>query len=266
MGPYAVMSLVSFVCGLLVLSLLIWHADKLTALGLIGNLYYIVLLPLGLAVAGFLFGVLRSYARYRGKQLGGTLELGGPIVGFALVVLGGFLLVPPSSLAFPLTVFVHGEAGRQDMILRGTGFVILDLGADRRREPIGDKGQASFPAIPSQYRRQRVPVSVEAPGFELVNPGTQYRLEGHSLYVAVRRSSGRIAGRVQDETGKSIPDAVVSVAGLSAKTDATGYFELSVPGDRIRPELSLQVDAPGYATWRGTAVPGANDLTVILRP
>src|SRR4051812_10986832 len=80
MAPYALVCLVSFICGVLILIVLIGNADKLSALGLTGNLYYIVLLPLALCVAGFLFGVLRSYARYRGKHLNGVLELGGPII------------------------------------------------------------------------------------------------------------------------------------------------------------------------------------------
>jgi hypothetical protein len=76
-----------------------------------------VLLPLGLAAAGFLFGVLRSYASYRGKHLGGVLELGGPIIAAAMVVIGGFVLVP-SPATFPITVYVHGERGPQDVVLR----------------------------------------------------------------------------------------------------------------------------------------------------
>src|SRR5580693_6830864 len=71
------------------------NADLLGRLGLTGNLYYLVLLPMGLAAAVFLFGVLRSYARYSGKQLGGMLELSGPIVAFVLVVILGFVLVKP---------------------------------------------------------------------------------------------------------------------------------------------------------------------------
>src|SRR6202043_726504 len=79
---YGVISLISFLCGVVLLGLMILNADLLGRLGLTGNLYYLVLLPMGLAAAGFLFGVLRSYARYSGKRLGGVWELGGPIIGF----------------------------------------------------------------------------------------------------------------------------------------------------------------------------------------
>jgi hypothetical protein len=45
---YAVVSLVSFLIGFGILSVMLWNAQTLVALGLTGNLYYIVLLPLGL--------------------------------------------------------------------------------------------------------------------------------------------------------------------------------------------------------------------------
>src|ERR1700722_5449367 len=135
-------SLISFLCGIVLLGLLIWNANLLASLGLAGVLYYLVLLPMGLAAAGFLFGVVRSCARYSGKQLGGMLELGGPIVAFLLVVVLGFVLVKPVT-TFPLTVYVHGQGRPQDL-LRNSGEVLLDLGLDRRRQPIGSEGQAYF--------------------------------------------------------------------------------------------------------------------------
>jgi hypothetical protein len=41
---------------------MLWNVQTLVAFGLTGDLYYIVLLPLGLAAAAFLFGdsVLRA--------------------------------------------------------------------------------------------------------------------------------------------------------------------------------------------------------------
>src|ERR1019366_7332198 len=116
-APYAVVSLVSFLLFLVLLFLLVLKAETLVALGLTGNLFYVVLVPLGLSAAAFLFGVLRSYARYKGQHFGGVLVLGGPVVVFVLVVLGGFKLVPnPTQLR--LTAYVHGPAGRQDLVLQ----------------------------------------------------------------------------------------------------------------------------------------------------
>ena len=89
---YGLISLISFGCGAVVLALLLWKADVLTRLGLVGKVYYVALLPLGLCAAGFLFGAMRSFAGYKGEHLGGVLELGGPVVAFVLVVGGGFFL------------------------------------------------------------------------------------------------------------------------------------------------------------------------------
>ncbi|MBA3543040.1 MAG: TIR domain-containing protein [Chthoniobacterales bacterium] len=167
MAPFAVLSFASFLCGVGLLILMLWNAERLVSLGLAGNLYYIVLLPLGLAVAGFLFGVFRSYARYTGKQFGGNLELGGPIVGFAMIVIGGFYLPKPAPESFDVTVLVHGQKGSHDLVLRNSGMVWMTLGSDRRYEKVGDKGQADFKNVPARFRGQGVPISVEAMDWNL---------------------------------------------------------------------------------------------------
>jgi Carboxypeptidase regulatory-like domain len=262
---YAIISLISFLCGAGLLAVMVWKADRLVALGLTGNLYYVVLLPLALAAAAFLFGVLRSYAHYRGEQLGGVLELGGPVVAFGLVVIGGFFLVP-NVTPFSLTIYVHGENGPHDLVLRNSGFVFLDLGPDRRREPIGDKGQAYFAGIPANFRGQDVAASVESDAFEQIAPQQKHRLDGTSLDLAVRRKSAHISGRVQDEQGNPISEAKLTVAGLSAITDAAGHFEFSIPGERLKSELDLHVAAAGFASKNLKVVTGANDLVVTLMP
>lgn len=262
-APYALIALFSFLCGAALLVLMIWKAEKLTALGLTGNVYYIVLFPLGLSAGAFFFGVLRSYASYSGKHPGGALELSGPIVAGALVVIGAYFFVPGSA-TFGLTVYVHGEGGPHELVLRNSGYVVMDLGPDRRREPIGEKGQSYFPAIPANFRGQEVLVWVESENFESVGAGQKRRLEGSSLYLPVRKKSGRIFGRVQDQNGNPIPGAEIRVAGLSSSTDTSGHFEINIPGDRLEPELDLQAVASGYAPKNYTVVPNANELAIIL--
>ena len=233
-------------------------------LGLTGKLYYLILLPMALAASGFLFGVLRSYALYRGEQFGGVLELGGAFVAFAMVVIGGFFLVP-NLATFPLTVYVHGEAGPQEIVLRNSGRVIMDLGLDRRSEPIGEHGQAFFPAIPANFRGQNVYIGVESADFEMINAGRELRLNGANVYMAVRRKSGRISGFVQDNDGKPVFGALVSVAGVSTTTDTFGRFDFTIPGNLLKEELDLQAVAKGYEPMRLKVVPGSNEAIVVLR-
>lgn len=198
--PYAIISLISFLLGALLLFLMVAKAEKLVALGLTGRFYYIVLLPLGLSVAGFLFGVLRSLAAFDGAQFGGKLVLSGPIVGFLLVVLLGFVLVPDQS-AFPVTFFVYGPNGPQDTVLQNSGEVLIDLGGDRREASIGEQGQAYFPAIPASFRGQYILVWVKSDKFESVEANKKYKLGGQAIYLAVRRK----AGGCTDSSRVSIP-------------------------------------------------------------
>lgn len=264
-APYALIALASFLGGVGLLGLMIWKADLLVALGLTGNLYYLVLLPMGAAAAAFLFGVLQSFARYRDKPLGGMLEWGGPVAGFALVVLGGFVLVP-SVATFPLTVYIHGEGGPHDLVLRNSGRVVLDLGPDRRSEGVGEQGQAYFPSIPASFRGQNILIGLESDAFELSAPKQKYRLEGNSIYVPVQRKADHLSGRVQDENGKPMPGATIRVAGLSTTTDSAGHFEFIIPGGRLHPELDLDASADGYLPKHYEVVPNANELVVQLTP
>jgi hypothetical protein len=260
--PYALLSLGSFVAALLLIGLLLGNASLLVSLGLEGRFYYLALLPLGLAVTGFLFGALRSFALYRGRHGGGALELGGPIVGFALVVIGGFFLPPPAT-NFPLTVYVHGPAGPQDLPLRNQGEVLLDLGGDRRRQPIGDAGQALFLEIPPTFRGQKINVALLAPNHERANRGP-LALKEQSLYLSVRRKAFPIAGETVDESGRPIARARVNVAGISATSDGDGRFSLVVRSEQAQDELVLRVDAEGYEAWSQTVMPNGGPVAVVL--
>lgn len=261
--PFALLSLGCFLAGLLLLWLLVGKAELLVRLGLEGRLFYLVLLPLALAVAGFLFGVLRSYAHYKGKVLGGALELGGPVVVFCLVVLGGFLLVPPQA-PFDLTVFVHGEGGVQDLPLRNQGFVVLDLGPDRRREPVGDRGQAHFSGIPATFRGQAVPVWLDAEGFTTPDPDPK-RIEAGGLYLPVRREPVVVRGRVQDEAGQPIAGATLRLGELTSTSRTDGSFMIEIPGSLTGEDLGLAATAAGYAAWHEQVEPRSNDIVVVLR-
>ncbi len=264
--PYALIALASFLCGIGVLVLMLSNVEALYKLGLIGNLYYIVLFPLGLCAAVFLFGVVRSFARYKGEQYGGTLELGGPIVAFVLVVGGGFLLPKPASTFHSLTVYVHGEAGRNDLVLRNSGRVFLDLDGDRQSRSIGENGEAYFPAIPDRFRGQEVPIWVDAKGFESTVADQKERVDGGSLYLKVRKKSGHVSGRVQDQDGNPIANADLTVAGLSRHSDVSGHFEFVVPGEKLEQEMDLQAVAPGHKAQKYKVVPDANELSITLPP
>jgi hypothetical protein len=198
-GPlfYAIVSLVAFFLGFVILSVMLWNAQLLVTLGLTGNFYYVVLLALGLAAAAFLFGVLQSYARFNGRNGWGALELGGPIVGCALVVLGGFYLVP-NPLPFTVTVFVHGEGGIHDLVPKDSGEVVMELGGKVQRQQIGPDGTVDFKDIAPSHRGEAAQLWFESKQFESVHPEQKYALKDDiQLEVKKKGAKSRVACRMR---------------------------------------------------------------------
>jgi len=112
-------------------------------------MFYLLVVPLGVITAAFL-RVRQSTATWTGKVLGGTLYISGPIVVVALVVIGGYVFIPKAA-SFPFTVYVRGETGPQDIVLRNRGKVFLKLDSEISSESIGENGQAVFPRIPANF-------------------------------------------------------------------------------------------------------------------
>src|SRR6266853_6497144 len=105
---YAWMALVAAVLGVFLLFFYIYLVPRLIQGGIQKQVFYILLFPWGLCCAMALFGAMRSYARLTSNQLGWALELGGPVVLFCLVVVGGFKLIPTVD-TFDLTVHAHSK-------------------------------------------------------------------------------------------------------------------------------------------------------------
>ena len=265
-GARLVVAAVAAAVGIALLALRLWQAELLVRLGLVGQLWFVLLLLLGLAAAVCLFALFRSYARYTGKVLNGTMELGGPAVVMVLVIVLGFYLVPRPRERFDLTVFIHGEAGRQALVLRNRGRLFLDLGADRRGEAIGDKGEVRFVGIPADRRDLSVPVFLDAEPYELIERDARIKLDAEVAYLTVRAKLFPLRGEIFDSSNRPLPGARLQLSGRTTVTDADGRFELSLPADLPESERVLTITAPNHETWRGRVVPGGNRLSVRLNP
>ena len=227
-------------------------------------LYYLVLVCAGLGVAALLFGALQSVAHYQGRAVGGALEMGGPFAAFIIFLVVSWKLVPSTS-DFSATIYVHGAGGPQDVVLRNSGQVVLDLGSNRRQEPIGDRGQAYFPSIPSNFRGQQVYASVEANAFEVEAKGYHLVLNEDGVYLPVSRKSGTVVGRVQNEQGASVESATVNILNIEARVDRRGFFKLVVPGRSMRDPLTIRATALGYLPASYPVVAGGSDAIIVLR-
>jgi hypothetical protein len=241
-------------------------APALVRVGLTGHIWYVLLLLLGLFAAITIFALFKSYARYRGQPLEGTLELGGPVVVMLVVIVLGFYLVPAPPPRFDVTVFFHGKEGRQVVILHSHGRASLDLGADKRIEAVGDKGEARFPGIPGDLRDREVELGLDDDTYELVDSPCNIRLGPEVVYAAIEPRRLALVGYIFDEREHPLPQARAVVAAVAAVTDEDGRFELALPADLPEGERTITITVAGYESWTGKVVPGGDPLRVQLSP
>jgi hypothetical protein len=106
---YVMIALLGLVFAAVFTLFYVYRVPKLVQSGVQGQIFYLLLIPWALSCAAFLFGSMKSYARLTYKRLGNALELGGPVVLFCLMLVGGFKLVPPTPETFDLAVRAHSE-------------------------------------------------------------------------------------------------------------------------------------------------------------
>jgi hypothetical protein len=262
---YALISFALLLFCVALLILLLVKADRVSRFGLTQQVYYIVLVPMGLAAAVFLFGVLQSSAEWVGEVLGGKLRLSGSIVGAALVVFGGYLFIPKATF-FPLTVYVHGEGGSQDVVLRNSGKVFLKLGPEISSESIGENGQAVFPRILSDFRGQQVSGWVESDDYEASNPTVMLDSSNVDLIVKKKIKHFALAGTISDKSGKPLPNVRVSLPEyhLEGVTNSDGRYEFQVTADREE-MTDFTAEKQGYQTTRLRPTLGDSQVNFSLK-
>ena len=252
-GGYAVISFIGLAIAIAMLFVLINWSSELREIGSIGRAYYLLLVPLGLGAASFLFGAMRSYATYKGRHFGGYLELGGPVVAAALVVLGGFWLVPTEE-TFSVTIRVHGPGGIQDFI--ETGRVFVDLGRDRRWVDISAQGEAELKEIPARFKGEAAIIGVEVTGFTTQDEEKRYTLSDEVIYVELDKEPLILGGRVVEVgTGEPVEGARIVVLGPhqgESVSDSNGAFRFQVEGEGLAGDrVDVEILHSDYRQFRG---------------
>jgi len=181
---YAIIALLGLIIGMGLLLFYVYRVPELIESGVQGQVFYFLLIPWALACAAFLFGAMRSYARFAHRQMANAVELGGPVVIFCLVIGGGFKLVPPPHETFDLTVRAHSADDRNPII--NSGQIIIDLDNDRRSNPISPNGEADFKGIPAKFRGAFVGVLPQVDGYK--QKLQRLKLRGAVLDVTLQRA------------------------------------------------------------------------------
>ncbi len=206
-----VYSAMAFVAMLLGIGLLIYFVRQVPHLdpGTRNQVYYIVLLIAGIFCAAAISGAMASFAKLTARRPGWALELGGPAVIFALVVYGGFKLVPAAPESFDLTIRAHAADGSIPRITSGA--LLLEIGRETRTASFDANGDADFKAIPSRFLKgEPVTILPHVDGFQTTAISLK-SIDSATLEIALDRPAEvSFRGYVQDEGGLPIAGVTVT--------------------------------------------------------
>ncbi len=210
--------------------LMIFLSPRLTEFGITKSFYYIILIPVGLASAAFLFGALRSSAKYSGKTSYGSIELTGPVVIFCLVIIGGFYFASPES-DFLLTIRTVDPAKPEKIINDGT--IIIDFGNQRLDKKLNENGEVMFSGVSSKFTGKPVNIFPQIKGYKIKGSNPITIPENRIIYLELteRIDSTLLRGMVINDKGDPEDSVFIDIESgvASAASDDKGRFSVVVP-------------------------------------
>ena len=193
------------------------------------SLYFFLLIPLALLSAAFLFGALKSYAKYSGKVYNGTLELGGPVVLFAMILLLGIKAAPKRE-SLQLAINIFGDSAQTEII--NSGKVHLYFGNAKMTKDISD-GQALFNELPANAANQQISISADVDGYTGIRQSIDVPAANTAITYILQKNKVEIIQRgvVINADGNPVSNGIVVIENGLAKdtTDELGHFTATVP-------------------------------------
>lgn len=247
---WLIVSGIAFLITILASGILVFKGKQLESIGIVGNIYYIILIPLGFSSAAFLGGAMKSYASFTSNEnfRYGKLHLTGPIVIFALVVGGGFVLPNLNKKEFFDLKFRIIEVDKTTRLFN-EGKLILYIGKEPKTANIHD-GEAIFYNIPKNYGNKSVRILPVIDNYQLLD-SDQVIISKNDDYIdikVVRTKESLITnvrGSIIDIKNAPIDNAFINFgSGLaSGYSNQNGDFSFTVPlpeGEKV--SLKVLVD------------------------
>jgi len=237
-------SAVAFLLSLFASGILIFFGNKLEDLGIVGNVYYIVLIPLGLGCAAFLAGAMKSYASYKANTNipYGQLKLGGPVVIFALVVIGGFIM-PNLNKESHFDLKINVVSDDRPTYSFEQGGIVVTLGKRKEVRKFHD-GTAVIEDVAENFNNKQVKAElVDLPEYSIANDGMiVVKKDEFTSVQLIRKASSKstmLRGTILDKNNNAVQGAFLDFGdGLATgKTNSHGNFIVPVPlppGETIR--------------------------------
>ena len=235
-SAWLIVSGIAFLVTILASAMLVFYGKQFENIGIVGNVYYIILIPLGFSAASFLSGAMKSYASFTTNEsfAYGKLRLAGPVVIFALVVGGGFIMPNLNKEKYfdiKFRISDEDKATRQF----NEGKLILYIGMEPKTSNIHD-GEAIFYNIPETYSNKSVKVLPVIENYQLADSGNiviSDKVDYIDIGVVKTKESmiTQVRGSVKNENNVPVKNAFINFgSGLaSGYTDQNGDFFFSVP-------------------------------------
>jgi hypothetical protein len=242
---------IAFLLALGASAVFIIYGKRLEDLGITGNIYYIILIPLGFSCAAFLAGAMKSYASFKSNEnfTYGQLNLTGPVVIFALVVGGGFIL-PNLNKKPPFEIKVRIISNDKPSKEFNEGLVTLYIGKEPKNVNIHE-GEATFYNIPLEFNNKIVQITPSIDEYQ-ADSSDQVLISNKEDYVNIHVSrtkqslSTQIRGTILSQKNAPIKNALLNFGSglVTGRTDALGDFLLTIPlpaGSKVT--LKILVDS-----------------------
>jgi hypothetical protein len=259
---WIIISGVSFVIFLLAALLFSLYNEQLNFIS--PSTYFFLLVILGLMAAGFLFGALRSHAKYSGKAYGGTLELSGPVVVLALIIFLGYKY-RPTQQSFNFTVNIFSATDTSEILK--TGYTELFFGNAHQTKNISE-GQSVFSELPSDYKGKAITLIAHADGYTTTREAVTIPLEDAPVNVYLQKipDSVTVAGLVKDKKGVPVKNAALVFADGKFKTNSDDYgnFRIGLPY-KDGEEVTLRVYTAGKLRYDNLVTLSDVSLTIQLQ-
>ena len=207
-----------------------------------------------------------EYPEHRQKKwwgyvvgLGVVISILGGIAEFSGCNLKDLFFGSGADDTFTVTVFVHGQKGIDDRILKNQGQVMLGLHGNEMACSVNEKGEATFKGIPMSFKGKRVPIRIDHPQpYRATRPDSLYLLKpSGAIYVEVAlEGTNRLFGKVTDFDTKQWLDSVrVSIENVATYTDQYGWFELLIPENKQRKFQRVSFYKKGYKIVELDSIP-----------
>jgi len=190
------------------------------------------------------------------------------ILAVCLIIASAFVAYKLISQPFTATVQVFGWENEHHNPLNGKGSLVLTLGDKMEKAEINRRGEAIFKGILPKYDGKMVAAHItDTEGEPYFLPDSMIKIQKNNTTKVqiLLRGLEKLQGTVFDNlSGEGVPNATVTVAGISGTTDATGYFSIDIPIEKQRQEQKIVISKEGYESKRET-VSMAGEYNVVLR-